>query len=52
MCHLDFQPIPDIKNRKNLSENQQKEHEGDLILPPSTKRLPHFIGRKWESPFI
>ena len=29
---FDFQPIPDIKNRKNLSENQQKEREGDLIL--------------------
>jgi 23S rRNA (pseudouridine1915-N3)-methyltransferase len=24
--------IPDIKNSKNLSENQQKEKEGELIL--------------------
>ena len=24
--------IPDIKNSKNLSENQQKEKEGDLLL--------------------
>ena len=24
--------IPDIKNRKNLSEAQQKEKEGELIL--------------------
>ncbi|OSY87616.1 50S rRNA methyltransferase [Tenacibaculum holothuriorum] len=24
--------IPDLKNSKNLSENQQKEKEGDLIL--------------------
>ncbi|MFT4643364.1 MAG: 23S rRNA (pseudouridine1915-N3)-methyltransferase, partial [Candidatus Azotimanducaceae bacterium] len=24
--------IPDIKNVKNLSENQQKEKEGELIL--------------------
>lgn len=24
--------IPDIKNRKNLSESQQKEQEGELIL--------------------
>jgi len=29
---FDFQTIPDLKNRKNLSENQQKEQEGDLIL--------------------
>ena len=29
---FDFQIIPDIKNRKNLSESQQKEQEGELIL--------------------
>ena len=27
-----FQIIPDLKNSKNLSEAQQKEKEGDLIL--------------------
>ncbi|MEE9349191.1 MAG: 23S rRNA (pseudouridine(1915)-N(3))-methyltransferase RlmH [Flavobacteriaceae bacterium] len=29
---FDLEVIPDIKNSKNLSENQQKEKEGDLIL--------------------
>lgn len=29
--------IPDIKNSKNLSENQQKEKEGELILSKVTK---------------
>lgn len=29
---FDFDIIPDIKNVKNLSEKQQKEKEGDLIL--------------------
>lgn len=29
---FDLEIIPDIKNVKNLSENQQKEKEGDLIL--------------------
>ena len=28
----EFQSIPDIKNTKKLSENQQKEKEGDLLL--------------------
>ncbi|WP_222984441.1 23S rRNA (pseudouridine(1915)-N(3))-methyltransferase RlmH [Flagellimonas meishanensis] len=29
---FEFNIIPDIKNRKTLSEDQQKEREGDLIL--------------------
>ncbi|TVZ55435.1 23S rRNA (pseudouridine1915-N3)-methyltransferase [Lutibacter sp. Hel_I_33_5] len=29
---FEFEVIPDIKNAKNLSENQQKEKEGELIL--------------------
>ena len=29
---FDLEVIPDIKNVKNLSENQQKEKEGELIL--------------------
>ena len=29
---FDLEIIPDIKNVKNLSESQQKEKEGDLIL--------------------
>ena len=29
---FEFITIPDIKNTKNLSENQQKEKEGDLIF--------------------
>ena len=29
---FEFEIIPDIKNVKNLSENQQKEREGELIL--------------------
>ena len=29
---LEMEVIPDIKNVKNLSESQQKEREGDLIL--------------------
>ena len=29
---FDFEIIPDIKNAKNLSENQQKQKEGELIL--------------------
>jgi len=28
----EFQIIPDIKNAKNLSESQQKEKEGELLL--------------------
>ena len=30
--YIPFEVIPDIKNVKNLSESQQKEREGDLIL--------------------
>ena len=29
---FDYEEIPDIKNRKSLSEDQQKKLEGDLIL--------------------
>ena len=29
---FEFVIIPDLKNRKNLSESQQKEQEGNLIL--------------------
>ncbi|NCT09264.1 MAG: 23S rRNA (pseudouridine(1915)-N(3))-methyltransferase RlmH [Flavobacteriia bacterium] len=29
---FEFEMIPDIKNAKNLSESQQKEKEGELIL--------------------
>ena len=29
---FDFEIIPDIKNAKNLSEEQQKQKEGELIL--------------------
>ena len=29
---FDFEIIPDIKNAKNLSEAQQKQKEGELIL--------------------
>ena len=29
---FDLEVIPDIRNAKNLSENQQKEKEGELIL--------------------
>ena len=33
---FDLEIIPDIKNVKNLSESQQKEKEGDLILSKIT----------------
>lgn len=33
---FDFEIIPDIKNTKNLSEEQQKNKEGDLILSKIT----------------
>ena len=33
---LDLEIIPDIKNVKNLSESQQKEKEGELILAKLT----------------
>lgn len=31
-CTFDIKVIPDLKSTKNLSEEQQKEKEGDLIL--------------------
>jgi 23S rRNA (pseudouridine1915-N3)-methyltransferase len=34
--NFDLEIIPDIKNIKNLSENQQKEKEGKLILAKIT----------------
>ncbi len=34
--NFDFEIIPDIKNVKNLSETQQKEKEGELILKKLT----------------
>ncbi len=34
--NFDLEIIPDIKNVKNLSENQQKEKEGELILAKIT----------------
>lgn len=33
---FDFEIIPDLKNTKNLSEEQQKNKEGDLILSKIT----------------
>ena len=33
---FDLEVIPDLKNAKNLSESQQKEKEGDLILSKIT----------------
>lgn len=33
---FDLEIIPDLKNVKNLSENQQKEKEGELILSKIT----------------
>ena len=45
--------IPDIKNRKNLSETQQKEKEGELILaqlqPTDTLVLLDEKGRQYTS---
>lgn len=35
---FEFEIIPDIKNVKNLSENQQKEREGELILKKITSK--------------
>jgi len=35
-CKFEFEMIPDIKNVKNLSENQQKEKEGASILKKIT----------------
>ena len=36
---FDLEIIPDIKNVKNLSEAQQKEKEGELILAKISQRL-------------
>jgi len=33
---FEFKVLPDIKNAKNLSENQQKDREGELILKELT----------------
>lgn len=33
---FDFEIIPDVKNAKNLTEQQQKEKEGELILSKIT----------------
>ncbi len=45
--------IPDIKNRKNLSESQQKEKEGELILsqlhPTDTLILLDEKGKQYTS---
>ena len=45
--------IPDIKNRKNLSEAQQKEKEGELILaqlqPTDTLILLDEKGKQYTS---
>ena len=45
--------IPDIKNRKNLSEAQQKEKEGELILaqlqPTDTLVLLDEKGKQYSS---
>ncbi|MDF0706025.1 MAG: 23S rRNA (pseudouridine(1915)-N(3))-methyltransferase RlmH [Bacteroidota bacterium] len=45
--------IPDIKNRKNLSETQQKEKEGELILaqlqPTDTLILLDEKGKQYSS---
>jgi 23S rRNA (pseudouridine1915-N3)-methyltransferase len=40
LCHyikFEFELIPDIKNVKHLSESQQKEKEGELILAKTQK---------------
>lgn len=37
---FDFVVLPDIKNAKNLSESQQKEKEGELILSKVTAGDP------------
>jgi 23S rRNA (pseudouridine1915-N3)-methyltransferase len=44
---FDLEIIPDIKNVKNLSESQQKEKEGEMILAkimPTDQLI--FIGRE------
>ena len=45
--------IPELKNTKSLSKNQQKEREGDLIFkslqPTDTVVLLDEHGREWDS---
>ena len=45
--------IPELKNTKSLSKNQQKEREGDLIFkilqPTETVVLLDEHGREWDS---
>lgn len=31
-CQFEMQVIPDIRNTKNMDQNVQKQHEGELIL--------------------
>lgn len=31
-CKFEFEPLPDIKNVKHLSQKQQKDKEGELLL--------------------
>ena len=40
---FEMEVIPDIKNVKNLSESQQKEKEGDLILKALQSRSAWFL---------
>ncbi|MCY1634518.1 23S rRNA (pseudouridine(1915)-N(3))-methyltransferase RlmH [Marinifilum sp. D737] len=50
---FDFKMIPDLKNTKNLSENQQKQKEGELILeklkPTDTLILLDENGKEFSS---
>ncbi|MEE1962535.1 23S rRNA (pseudouridine(1915)-N(3))-methyltransferase RlmH [Allomuricauda taeanensis] len=50
---FEFVVLPDIKNRKNLSEAQQKEKEGELILsqlqPTDTLILLDEKGKQYSS---
>ncbi|RKE00084.1 23S rRNA (pseudouridine(1915)-N(3))-methyltransferase RlmH [Marinifilum flexuosum] len=50
---FDFKIIPDLKNTKNLSENQQKQKEGELILeklkPTDTLILLDENGKEFSS---
>ncbi|PXX96024.1 23S rRNA (pseudouridine(1915)-N(3))-methyltransferase RlmH [Marinifilum breve] len=50
---FEFKIIPDLKNTKNLSENQQKQKEGELILeklkPTDTLILLDENGKEFSS---
>lgn len=50
---FEFEVIPDIKNSKNLSEDQQKQKEGELILgklsPTDTLLLLDENGKQYSS---